>query len=109
MGFRYRFCPLGRGALIKAHVVSKSQLLKPSIAVRAYITLNVTCEAVGGKLDHALGGVHLGSTSGTQTLEHPPPVSPLVTARRPVSEAVAAAGMLTHAGVCWRVLTYEVC
>jgi hypothetical protein len=49
IGFRYSFCPLGRGALIKAHVASKSQLLKPSIAVRAYITLNVTCGSVGEK------------------------------------------------------------
>jgi hypothetical protein len=32
---------------MKAHVASKSQLLKPSIAVRAKITLNITCEAVG--------------------------------------------------------------
>ena len=61
---------------------------------------------VGG--DHALGGVHLGSTSGTQTLEHAPLVSALVTASRPVSEAVAVAGMLSHAGVCWRMLAYEV-
>jgi hypothetical protein len=32
---------------MKAHVASKSQLLKTTIAVRANITLNVTCEAGG--------------------------------------------------------------
>jgi hypothetical protein len=61
-------------------------------------TVSTTLLVVGA--DHAPGGVHLASTSDTQTLEHPPPVSALVTASRPVSEAVAAAGMLTYAGVC---------
>ena len=41
--------PLGNSALIKAHVVSKSQLMYPTEAVRAKITLNVTCEVVGEK------------------------------------------------------------
>jgi hypothetical protein len=49
IGFSHSFCPFGTGALIKGHVTSKSQLLKPTIAVRANITLNVTCEAVGEK------------------------------------------------------------
>jgi uncharacterized membrane protein YccF (DUF307 family) len=49
IGFKYSFCPFGKGALMKTHVTSKSQLLKTSIAVRAKITLNITCEAVGEK------------------------------------------------------------
>jgi uncharacterized membrane protein YccF (DUF307 family) len=46
IGFSHSFCPFGKGALMKAHVASKSQLLKTTIAVRANITLNVTCGAV---------------------------------------------------------------
>jgi hypothetical protein len=48
--FIYNFCPFGGGALMKAHVASKSQLLKPTITVRANIAPNVTCEAVGAEL-----------------------------------------------------------
>jgi hypothetical protein len=47
IGFRYIFCPCGKGTLMKTHVASKFQLLKPTIAVRVNITLNVTCGAVG--------------------------------------------------------------
>jgi hypothetical protein len=34
---------------MKAHVASRSQLLYPTEAGRAKITINVTCEAIGEK------------------------------------------------------------